>query len=86
MKWFFLAFLMLFAFVGNAIFIDQWSKLKVIGGIAFNLCNLVVRRLVVGIFSSRHCESQGAGDRSRSHDAWYGHRYGNLGRRYRDNQ
>ena len=38
MKWFFLAFLMLFAFVGNAIFIDQWSKLKVIGGIAFNLC------------------------------------------------
>jgi hypothetical protein len=38
MKWFFLAFMMLFAFVGNAIFIDQWSWLKVVGGIAFNLC------------------------------------------------
>lgn len=38
MKWFFLAFMMLFAFVVNAIFIDQLSWLKVMACIAFNLC------------------------------------------------
>lgn len=38
MKWFFLTFMLLLAFVGNAIFIDQWSWLKVMAGIAFNLC------------------------------------------------
>ena len=38
MKWFLLALMVLFAFVVNAIFIDQWSWLVMMGGIAFNLC------------------------------------------------